>query len=60
MACPHNFGSTLRIFLKFCTAKGAKRYVKIILTVFLKKFSFGASRPFWAQKWRVLIALDPL
>ena len=31
-------GSTLRIFLKFCIVKGAKRYMKIILLVVLKYF----------------------
>ena len=30
MARPHFFGSTLRIFLKFCTMKGAKSYIEII------------------------------
>ena len=37
MVRPHNFGSTLKIFLKFCTMEGAKRYTEIILMVFLKK-----------------------
>ena len=30
MARPHFFGSTLRIFMKFCTTKGAKSYIEII------------------------------
>ena len=37
MVRPHNFGSAVRIFLKFCTMKGTKRYIKLILMVFLKK-----------------------
>ena len=32
-----NYRTALRIFLKFCTMKGDKRYMEIILTVFLKK-----------------------
>ena len=44
MACPHNFGSALRIFLKFCTMKRAKRYMEIILITFLKKFSFRVNQ----------------
>ena len=60
MARRHNSGSTLRIFLKFCIMKGAKRYMKIILMVSLKKISFCADGPFWAQKWCDFITLDPL
>ena len=41
MARPHNFGSVLRTFLRFCTMKGTKRYMEIFVTVFLKKFSIG-------------------
>ena len=41
MVCPHNFGSVLKIFEKFFTMKWTKRYMEIILMVFLKKFSFG-------------------
>ena len=41
----HNFGSALRIFLKFCTMERVKRYMEIII-VFLKKFSFEANGPF--------------
>ena len=41
MASHHNFGSTLKIFLKFCKIKGAERYMKIILmiwkTIYIKK-----------------------
>ena len=36
-------GSTWRIFLKFCTMKGAKRYMELILIVFLKKTLFGTN-----------------
>ena len=42
MAYPHNSGSALRIFLKFCRMKGANRYMKILLVVFREKKSFGA------------------
>ena len=44
-----NSGSTLRIFLKFCTMKGAQRYMELILMVFQKKFSFGANGPLWSE-----------
>ena len=33
MAHPHNSGSALRIFLKFCRMKGANRYMEILLVV---------------------------
>ena len=49
MVHPHNFWSFLRIFLKFCTMKGVKRSMEITLTVFLKKFSCWANRPFWPE-----------
>ena len=39
---PHKSGSALRIFLNFSTMKGVKRYIKVVLVVFLKKFTFGA------------------
>ena len=58
MVRPHNFGSIRRIFLKFCTMKGAERYMEHILIVFLKKFSFWANGLFWARKWHVVITLD--
>ena len=41
MVHPHNFGSALRIFLKFCTMKEAKKYMEIILMVFLKNSHLG-------------------
>ena len=47
-AHPHNSGSTLRIFLKFCTVKGADRYMEIM---FGSNGSFktqnGTSSRFW-------------
>ena len=48
MVCPHNFGFAQRIFSKFCTMKGTKRYIEIIVMVFQKRLSFGAGGPFWA------------
>ena len=50
MTHPHNSGSALRIFKKFCRAKGANRYMKILLVVFQEKISFGQFdrfRPFF-------------
>ena len=41
MAHPHNSGSALRIFLKFCRMKGANRYMKILLVVFREKIHLG-------------------
>ena len=38
----HNSGTTVRIVLQYCTMKGAKRDMEIILMVFLeKKFNLG-------------------
>ena len=45
----HNSRSALTIYLKFCTMKGAKKYMKIILVVF-QKFFVEANGPFWVQK----------
>ena len=42
MVHPHNSGLAQRIVLKFCRMKGANRYMKILLVVFLEKKSFGA------------------
>ena len=39
---PHNSGSTLRIFLQFCSVEGAKKDMRIILMVFLKEILFRA------------------
>ena len=36
----YNSGSTLSNFLKFCMMKWAKRYMKIMLMVFPKKYYF--------------------
>ena len=35
---------------KFCAMKGAKRYMKIILMVSLKKVLFRANGLFWAEQ----------
>ena len=51
VAHSHNFGSTLRIVLKFCTLYW--HFKK-------KKISFKPSGQFRAQKWCILITLDPL
>lgn len=53
----HNSGSSPRIFLKSCTIKETKRYIKITLTIFLmQKYINGFSEigfrtigSFWAQ-----------
>ena len=37
MEHPHNSGSNLGIYLKFCRMKGANRYMKILLVVFREK-----------------------
>ena len=37
-------------FLIFCTIKEAKRYMKIISMVFVKKKFFWANGSFWTQK----------
>ena len=41
IAHPHNSGSALRIFKKSCRMKGANRYMKILLVVFLEKSHLG-------------------
>ena len=38
MAYPHNSGSALKIFLKFCRTKGAIRYMKISLVILWENF----------------------
>ena len=50
-------GSVLRILL-FYIMKGATKQMKIILRFFPKKITFGASRPFRARKWYVILTLD--
>ena len=55
-----NFGSTIRIFLKFCTKKGVERSMENILRVFLKKILFGANGQFKTQKWHTVITLNQL
>ena len=46
MAYPHNSGSTLRIFLKFCTMNRANSWIKVIIMVCTKKFV--------QNKWTIL------
>ena len=41
MVRPDNSGSAVRIVLQFCTIKGSKRFMKIVLMVFLKKILYG-------------------
>ena len=60
IAHPHNSRSTRRIFLEFSTMKGASRHMRVILIIFQKNFLLGANGPFYAQKWHILITLDPL
>ena len=43
MVDPQNSRSGPIIFSKFCTMKWAKKYVKIILMVYPKRFLFGAN-----------------
>ena len=60
MACSHNFGTALRICFDILHIEPAKGCMMgIILMVFLKNFSFSANRPFLAQKWHIIITLDP-
>ena len=47
IAHPHNSGSALRIFLKFCSMKGANRYMKILLVLFRQNNSFWAIWSFY-------------
>ena len=40
--------------------KGANRQMIIsVFMIFPKRFLFGTNGPFWAQKWWILITLDP-
>ena len=41
MAHLHSSGSTLRIILKLCTTKGAKRYMELKLMIFLRNSHLG-------------------
>ena len=45
----HISGSAVSIVLQFCTMKGAKKDMKIILMVFLRKILFRAIRSFWSK-----------
>ena len=58
MTYPHNSGSTLRIYLKFCTLKRANMQMEVILTTFTKDFLFRANGAFWTQKWHIAVTLD--
>ena len=49
MGRPQNSGSAVRIALQFCTMKGAKREMEIILMVFLEKLLFAAIWSFWPK-----------
>ena len=60
MTYPHNFGSTLRIYLKFCTLKRANMQMEVILMIFTKDFLFRANGAFWTQKWHIVVILDRL
>ena len=46
MEHPHNFGSALRMFLKFCTMKATNSYMEVILMVFLKNSHLGQMEHF--------------
>ena len=50
---PHSSGSAVRIVLQFCTMKGAKRDMGIILMVFLKEILFRAIWSFWNKNGMV-------
>ena len=50
LAGPHNSGCALRIFLKFCTMKGAKRHMNFMFVVFTKKILLRVNELLWAQK----------
>ena len=43
----HNSESAVRIVLQFCTVKGAKRDMEIILMAFVKQILFRAICGFW-------------
>ena len=40
-AHPHDTGSAIMIFQKFCRMKGANRYIKILLIAFREKNHLG-------------------
>ena len=58
MARPHNSESAIRIVLQYCTMKGAKRDMEIIIMVFLKRKIIWGNLVIFVQKWFVLITLD--
>ena len=43
---PHDSRSAGRIFINFCTMKGANRQMRMILIIFIKKYLFEAYGPF--------------
>lgn len=45
-ADPHISGFAPSIFFKFCIMKGAKKYMKMLLMGFWKKFLLGVNGPF--------------
>ena len=45
---------SLMIFLKFCSIKGAKRYMEIIEMFFMKKIFSCTNAPIWVQKRHTL------
>ena len=49
MVDPHNSGSTLTIFWKFCTVKGAKRHMKFILVIFAKNIFLRVNSLLWPE-----------
>ena len=56
MVDPHNSGSAVRIFLKFCAMKGADRQMKMILIVFSKKkYLFWVNGPFWVKRFGPMV-----
>ena len=59
-AHPHSSGSAGIICLKFCAMKGANRKMRMMSIIFPQKKLFAANGPFCAQKWHILITLDPV
>ena len=57
IAHPHNSGSAVRIFFKFCPMKRVNRSMKVIMICTIK-FCSGQIGVFWTQKWHILITLD--
>ena len=51
---------SIAIFFEILHNQGSQKVHGNYINSFSEKFSFGANGPFWAQKWRILITLDPL